>query len=110
MERDAGAYLSEVSRAWPDVPTLVLTPAFHLEGRYPTHPESCFADVARITRDAAARHPQMTVVDGEWLLPPEPSFLIDASDHPGPNGQVAFYEEVRRQVMLLPGRSASSEA
>lgn len=109
VERDAGAYLSEVSRAWPDVPTLVLTPAFHLEGRYPTHPESCFADVARITRDAAARHPQMTVVDGEGLLPPEPSFLIDASDHPGPNGQVAFYEEVRRQVMLLPGRSASSE-
>lgn len=110
VERDATAYLSEVSRAWPAVPTLVLTPSYHTEDRYPTHPASCFADVARATREAAARHPQMSVVDGESLLPPDPSFLIDGSDHPGPNGQVAFYEKLRSSAELALNQNTSSEA
>lgn len=106
-ERDARAYLSEVSRCWPRVPTVVLTPLFHTEDRYPTHPASCFADIGRIIREAASPHPQMRVVDGSGILPADPDLLIDGSDHPGPEGQVALYKNMRKAVSLLGGNGAA---
>ncbi len=105
--RDARAYLSEVSRCWPRVPTVVLTPLYHTEQRYPTHPSSCFADIPGIVREAASAHPQMRVVDGSGILPTDPELLIDGSDHPGPEGQVALYENLRRAVSLLGGNRAA---
>ena len=52
----------------------------------------------------------MSVVNGESLLPPDSSFLIDGSDHPGPNGQVAFYEKLRSSAELALNQNTSSEA
>lgn len=106
-ERDARAYLAEVSRAWPRVPTVVLTTLFHTEDRYPTHPSSCFADIDRIIREAAAAHPQMRVVEGSGILPADPDLLIDGSDHPGPEGQVTLYQNLRKAVSLLGGNGAA---
>lgn len=96
VERDADAYLREVSRAFPATPTLVVTPLFHTEGVYPTHPKSCFADVARITAQAAGRHDQMRVVDGYGILPTDPDVLADGSDHPGAVGQQFVYKKLRK--------------
>ncbi len=95
VERDANAYLREVSRAFPDVPTLVVTPLYHTEEAYPTHRDSCFADVARIIASAAAPHAQMHVVDGHGILPTDPAILADGSDHPGAEGQRIVCKKLR---------------
>ena len=96
VERDANAYLREVSRAFPATPTLVVTPLFHTEDVYPTHRDSCFADVARIIASAAAPHAQMRVVDGDGILPTNPAFLADGSDHPSAAGQQVVYKKLRK--------------
>ncbi len=95
VERDANTYLREVSRAFPHTPTLVVTPLFHTEEIYATHEESCFADVGCIIASCAAPHPQMHVVDGDGILPRDPSILADGSDHPGADGQRIVYERLR---------------
>ncbi len=96
VERDADAFFREVSRAFPSTPTLVVTPLFHTEDVYPTHPQSCFADVARIIASAAAPHAQMHVVDGDGILPTNPAILADGSDHPGVVGQQIVCKKLRK--------------
>lgn len=106
VERDARAYFSEICRAWPGVPVLALTPLFHTEALYPTHPGSCFADVARIIREATAAHGQVCLVDGDGILPTDPAVLADGSDHPGPLGQVLICEKLMETVSFLDGKTA----
>ena len=96
VERDVYAYLREAYRAFPGVPTLVVTPLFHTEEIYATHPDSCFADVARIIRSTASSFATMTVVDGDEILPTDPALLADGSDHPGVAGQQIVCEKLRK--------------
>ena len=105
--RDAYAYLDEVARAWPCAPVAVLTPTFCTEDVYPNHARSCWAEVPRIIREAAARHARMFVVEGEALLPADAALLADGSDHPGPEGQLAYFEGLDaacRRALGLPAR------
>ncbi len=108
VERDARAYFSEVCRAWPGVPVLALTPLFHTEALYPTHPQSCFADVARIVREAAAPHGQVWLVEGDGILPAEAALLADGSDHPGPEGQRVLCEKLKESVTFLARKAAGN--
>lgn len=123
--REALAYLYEVSEAWPDVPTWVLTPLPHSEQLYPTHPRSCAGDVDALIAAAARRHPQMRLVDGSALLDADelPALLADGSDHPGPEGQrmlaerlsfvvdaTAVAPEQRRTIALAVTERAGEEA
>lgn len=96
VERDVRSHLAEVAAAFPDVPTWVLTTPPHLEVAYPTHPRSCFAEVDRIIADAAARHPQMRLVNAGALLDAHllPRLLTDGSDHPGPEGHAMMAERL----------------
>ena len=95
VERDVYAYLREAYRAFPGVPTLVVTPLFHTEEIYATHPDSCFADVARVIAQTASSFATMTVVDGDGILPTDPAILADGSDHPGAAGQQVVYKKLR---------------
>lgn len=106
VEREVRTYLFEVATAWPDVPAFVLTPTFHTEDLWPTHARSCFSDVARIIREQAAKHPGLTVVEGEELLPPDPTLLADGSDHPGPAGQRAYYEGLSEHILRTLAKRA----
>ena len=123
--REILAYLYEVSEAWPDVPTWVLTPPPHSEDVYPTNPRSCAAEVEDLIAAAVRRHPQMRLVDGAALLDAErlPELLADGSDHPGPEGQrmlaerlsfvidaTAVAPEQRRTIALAIARRAGDVA
>lgn len=125
VEREALVYLYEVAEAWPDVPTWVLTPLPHLEERYPTNPRSCADAVEGIICAAAARHPQMRLVNGSALLDADDlgALLADGSDHPSPAGQRMLAErlsfvvdatwatpEQRRTIALAVCERAGSEA
>lgn len=98
VERDARAFLGEVSRAWPEADVWVLTPLPHLEDVWPTHPGSCFADVADIICRWAARHENMHVIEGTELLDKDrlAELLSDGSDHPGPEGQRQIADRLAR--------------
>ena len=123
--REILAYLYEVSEAWPEVPTWVLTPLPHAEELYPTHPRSCAGEVDALIETAVRRHPQMRLVDGAALLDAEalPELLADGSDHPGPEGQrmlaerlsfvvdaTAVRPEQRRTLALAIARRAGEGA
>lgn len=96
VSREALAFLYEVSEAWPEVPTWVLTPLPHSEDVYPTHPRSCAGEVEGLIAAAARRHPQMRLVDGAALLDAAELdvLLADGSDHPGPEGQRMLAERL----------------
>ena len=96
VEADVRAYLGQVSQAWPDVPTWVLTPTGHLEEVCPSHPLSCFAEVEGIIWDAAAHHPQMRVVDGRALLDQGAlaDLLADGDAHPNVLGHEQIAERL----------------
>lgn len=89
VARDVHAYLDEVSAAWPEVPTWVLTTPPHTDLLYPTHPRSCVGEVDRMIEEEARRHAQMRLVRSEVLLDAHllPQLLADGSDHPGDAGQ-----------------------
>lgn len=96
VRRDVRTYLYEVSEAWPDVPTWVLTRPRHLEDLYPTHPRSCVDEVDAMIRESAAAHPQMRVVNAAALLDGDRlgELLADGSDHPGPAGHRMLAERL----------------
>ena len=98
VRRDARAYLAQVAAAWPEAPTLVVTTPPHTEELYPTHPRSCVAAVDGIIAEAAAPWPQMRVVDGSSLLPPDRlgELLADGSDHPGEEGSRLIAEALAK--------------
>ena len=93
---DVKALLGEVSEAWPDVPTWVLTPLPHLECAYPTHPRSCADAVPSLIEECAAKHEQMRLVDGTALLDADSleTLICDGSDHPGPDGHRMIAERL----------------
>lgn len=107
VAHDAYAYLDEVARAWPRVPVAVLTPTYSCEALYPNHARSCWPEVPRIVREAAARHASMFVVEGEGLLPADAALLADGSDHPGPEGQLVYFEGLSAAVRRALGLPAS---
>ena len=88
---DVRRYLDEVSRLWPEVPTLVVTPLWHDEDAWPTHSMSCFESVASLIAAQVGRHGQMTLVDGMGLMDHDSAVLADGFDHPNArgNGQIA---------------------
>lgn len=86
VTRDIRAYLLELSRIWPNVATFVLTPLWHNEKNYPSHPMSCFAQVPTFLLAHTAPHDQMILVDGHRLMDARSSLLADGYEHPGPLG------------------------
>lgn len=89
-------YLYEVTEAFPGVPVWALTRLPHEEGVYQTHERSCAGVVDDLIRRAAARHPDVRVVDGSALLDAGrlDELLADGSDHPGPEGQRMIAERL----------------
>lgn len=96
VARDVRAYLDEVSAAWPEVPTWVLTTPPHTDLLYPTHPRSCVGEVDRMIEGEARRHAQMRLVRSEVLLDSHllPQLLADGSDHPGDAGQLMIADRL----------------
>ncbi len=112
VEREVRTYLYEVSEAFSQVPTWVLTCPLRLEGPYPTHPRSCVGEVDQMIATAAAAHPQMRLVDARALLDADrlPELLADGSDHPGPEGQRLMAERLSFVVdATLPAPEARRE-
>jgi hypothetical protein len=71
-----------------------MTPLWHSEERWPTHPRSCFAEVAGIIEREVARHDGMVLVDGSDLLDHDPTLLADACDHPNARGFAQMGERI----------------
>jgi len=94
VRRDATIALREVAHLWPDVPTWVVTPTWHAEGVYPTHPRSCYDAVPDIIRAAVAPHEEMHVVEGLALLDASPLLLADDSDHPNRLGSLTIADRM----------------
>lgn len=89
VARDVRDYLSVLDRlleGWGGPRTLVVTPLWHREEAWPTHPRSCYPQVAPIISSEVALHPGMLLVDGGHVLDHDPSLLADGNDHPNAAG------------------------
>lgn len=94
VTRDVHAFLDQVCRLWPKVACWVMTPVWHAEDRWPTHPRSCFAEVPDIIGREVALHDGMALVDGLDLLDHDPALLADACDHPNARGFAQMGERI----------------
>ena len=83
---DVRAYLLEVARLWPEVPTQVLTPLWHDEAASPSHGMSCWEQMPALITAQVAKHPHMSVVDGLELVEHDPAFFADGCEHPNERG------------------------
>ena len=86
VSMDIRAYLAEVSRLWPDVPTHVLTPLWHDEEVWPSHAMSCHEQVPELIATHVASHEQMRLIDGLELLDHDKELLADGFEHPNARG------------------------
>lgn len=107
VSADIQRFFGELSRLWPKVPTHVLTPLWHDEEAYPSHPKSCFDEVPRLIAEGVALHEQMTLIYGQELLDHEAELLADGIDHPNERGcrQIALR---LASVLKAPGARPSS--
>ena len=83
---DIRAYLSEVSRLWPSVPTHVATPLWHDEEAWPSHGMSCHKQVPELIAAQVAVHDQMRLIDGLELIEHDPELFADGYEHPNARG------------------------
>lgn len=104
VEHDVRTYLYELSEAFGEVPTWVVTPLPFVSDVWHTHPKSCFAQVADLIATHAAAHPQMRVVDGSALLDQDRlgELIADGCDHPGPEGQALIAERLLALMAPAP--------
>ena len=94
--RDIRNHLVEVARLWPEVPTYVMTPLWHDEEAYPSHPMSCWLRVPSMIAANAAAHDEMELVDGQRLMDHEPRLLADGYEHPNAEGAA----QIARRLFL----------
>lgn len=106
VTRDVRSYLLEASRLWPDVDTTVLTPLWHDEFAYPSHPLSCFESIPTFLSAHVAPHDQMRLVDGMRLMDHKTSLMADLFEHPGPEGSRQIAE---RLYLCMCARRGSDE-
>ncbi len=107
VSRDVRAYLAEVSRLWPKVPTHVLTPLWHDEAALPSHAMSCHEKVPALIEACVSSHPQMHLVNGLELLDHDASLLADGYEHPNEQGNRQIATRMYA-VMRVPGLRPSS--
>ena len=110
-ERDVSLFLGEVSRAWPDVPTVVAEPLWHDEATFPTHAGSCFSEVNRMIARAVRPHGQMRVAKGTKLVDHDGAYFSD-EDHPNAAGaaQMAGRLYVAFQTLFTSAEERRSRA
>lgn len=101
ISRDIKTSLYEVEEAFPDVPTWVLTPLWHLEQDHPSHPGSCFSEVPDLIRTTAKGHDYMRVVEGRRLLQASPVMMADGYEHPNADGCATIAERLNRVMDTL---------
>lgn len=107
VARDIRLYLDELSRLWPKVPTYVADPLWHDEEAWPSHPKSCWKGVKRLIAQEVARHKQMRLVKGSWLLDHKRSLLADGFEHPNAEGMHQIAE--RLSVVIVSCETSSAE-
>ena len=113
VTRDVRAYLLELSRLWPHVPTYVISPPWHDEDAAPTHPMSCVGQLSLFLAAHTAPHDQMTLVDGLSLMPHDVRLMVDGAELPDVRGSAIFCDELgramsKRQVRRGKGRGIRS--
>lgn len=110
-QREAASFLAEVAHIWPEVPCQVMTPLWHDERRYASHPRSCFSEVPYLICRAAAPHASMSVADGLTLMDDEPTLLSDA-DRPNARGaaEVAMRSFATMAIAETPRASLAGRA
>ena len=107
VTRDVRAYLLEVSRIWPEVPTYALTPLWHDELAHPSHAMSCYRQLPSFIAAHVAPHDQMELVDGGRLLDARSSLMADGFEHPGPDGHRQVADRLGAIVSM--GRMSEGE-
>lgn len=107
VSRDVRAFLAEVSRLWPQVPTHVLTPLWHNEEAWPSHAMSCYEKVPALIEASVSAHPQMRMVDGLGLIDHDACLLADGFEHPGKLGNRQIATRINA-VMRVPGLRPAS--
>lgn len=107
VSADVRAYLGDVARLWPKVPTHVLTPLWHDEEASPSHAMSCHEQVPALIAAQVGTHDQMTLVDGQELMEHDAELLADGCEHPGERGCRQIAQRLNA-VMRVPGLKPSS--
>lgn len=107
VSRDVRAYLAELSRLWPKVPTHVITPLWHEEQTCPSHAMSCHEKVPSLIEACVSAHPQMKLIDGLELLDHDASVYADGCEYPGVQGNRKIAQRINA-VMRVPGLRPSS--
>ena len=105
ISKDADAYLDFLARAFPEVPTYVLSPLWRADE---DEPRPCGHDLAwmgEMLSDLCRHHPLMTFVDGYHSIPRNPVMLSDRVLHPGPVAAAIVAGEL---VSAIDGKRAPS--
>ena len=103
VARDVRAYLADVARIWPGVPTFVLTPFHHDETLSPSHGMSCWARVPAMIAANVATHGEMRLVEGSHLLDGRLVLLADADGHPNEAGARQIAERLHVRMLVERG-------
>ena len=108
VERDIHRYLSEIDTLWHEVPTWVMTPIWHDEDAWPTHPRSCYWDVAQMLACTAEAYEQMRLVDGLALMDADAALMADGFEHPNRAGAAQIAERLL-EMMHAPAALSGTE-
>lgn len=91
---DIRRFFATLHTLWPCVPTYVLTPLWHQDGPYLTHPKSCFGQVSEFIQQAAAAYSNMVMVDGAHVLDEDERLLADGFEHPNKAGHTQIAQNL----------------
>jgi ribosomal protein S18 acetylase RimI-like enzyme len=118
VEREVRQTIADVSRGWPETRVWVMTPTFHNEAAWPTHPRSCFWELYDICRRAVRGNPLLHLVDGIDLMDADLGLLVDEG-HPRAEGSeqiaarlanVIDHRRMRPELLSEPDDAADDSA
>lgn len=84
--RDAAEFLDRFCQVWPDLPTAVISPIWRADSMKSRSDGFLYEEVYDVLQFAAAKHPQINVINGHGLLPQIEALMYDGQLHPNELG------------------------
>ena len=94
---NCGGFLSNLSRNYPNSPIFVITPIWRKElNEYRAF--GPFAQVSEQIKELAAKHDNITVIDGFDFVPQNEAMFADFVLHPNDHGFGCYFDNLSKQI------------